>query len=257
VTFLALMAATAAAAQEPTQLGPRGDAWGPRLDSLTAQFASRGVWHGIDLGSPAFYLLADVAVWGRPVTAIGDWGVSLLPWALIVPDPRPGSPGGRLAGRLTLSRALGDDEASAAITAEYYRLPQTARDTSGFELGLHFNDIPFPWVPEVWPTFDVAMLHDFGLFDGTYADVRLKQTVGIQRLALWFEAGSSFSDYGSEWFRLHSFEGGLGAGIDLGGEPGMKAPGAGPWKFTFFASLLKPRERKVVAWASLGLAYIH
>jgi len=260
VLAIALAIPTARASARQVDIGPHGgNSWGPRLDSLSAGVATRGVWRGYDLGSPAVRGLVDFGIWGRPVTAAGDWGVSMLAQALVVPDPRASAAsGGRLARTAAIARRLDSDRAVLSLVVEGYALPQDDVDGGGIEAGLRVDGVQIPWpLGETRPALDAAVLVDRGHFDGTHTEVgaMLPLPANIFRLASFIGARVRADDYSGS-FEYRSFEASLGWNIDLGGD-GFQSPFAGPWKFTMTGSLLKPHGTPVVGWLDLGVAYIY
>jgi hypothetical protein len=268
--FVALVAALfvhgSAAAALQVDIGPqRGTKWGPRLDSVAAGLATRAVWHGFDLGSPALHAVADIGIWGRSVTAAGDWSVSLLASALIVPDPRASGPtgaftGGRIAGGPVLARRLGREGAALDLRIEAYHLPQDDVDSNGIESGLRLSGVQIPWpLGETRPALDAAVRFDRGRFDGKQAEagVTLPLIANIFRLASFVSGRVRANDYRDGSFNFDSWEATLGWNLDLGGGPDFRSPFAGPWKITMTGSLLKPRASAVAGWIQAGFAFIH
>jgi len=255
--LLTVVFAASAAAQEIPQFGGSRDVWGPRLDSIALTFATRAIWQGHDIGSPAGRAWMDIAIWGRPVAAAGNWGFSVRPYAVVVPDPGVGTLSGtRLGGEVAIERTLGDEDAIVTALTDYYFVLDDGRGGGDFAWGLRLRGVPIPWLPEIWPTIDAAVMHDEGRFDGTHATLGLTEAFGIGRIALWMVGRVHADSYGPRDFGYRAFEAGLGGSIDLGGSGEILDPGAGPFKLRADVSLLKRRAAGVAGWAAIGLIYM-
>jgi hypothetical protein len=226
--------------------------WGPRVDSLAFDFSSRALWRGFNLGAPGIRFAADLGLWGYSVTAAGRWGVSVLATGLIVPDMRPGAPfDRRMAARLAVSRRLELEDATIEFSSEAYQLTREEGGSAGAEIGLEVREVPIPWLPEVWPTLHAAVLRDFGRFDGTHAELGVRQTFGVARLALWAESRAMLHDLADGPFRYRATEAGLGVSFD-----GWLLE-SGTWRLSARGGIQKARKRSAVGCLAGSVAFIH
>lgn len=207
-----LAAAPAIVHAQPDIFGPRGSAWGPRLDTVGVSAASRVLWRGYDSGVGA-RAAAAIGIWGRSVTAAGAWHVSATTDAIAV-DRRAGA-GTRAEAALEVGRLLGGGTVISASGGGYW-LEVAPGDGIGAEFGLRVDAIPLPFVPEVWPTIHLRASRATGPLDATFLGALIRQEVGLQQYAVRLEIGADTDDASGDSFaspRWHG-EAGIARGID-------------------------------------------
>jgi hypothetical protein len=171
---------------QPDIFGPQRSAWGPRLDTIGVSAASRTLWRGYDLGL-GVHAGAAVGIWGRSVTSSGAWHISVAGDGFAV-DARSAG-GSRADAALEVGRLLGAAEAVASAWGGAYWV-DVPGDDLGAEFGVRIDDIPIPFVPEVWPTVHVRASRATGPLEGTFLGALIRQEVGIQQYAVRFEIGA-------------------------------------------------------------------
>jgi hypothetical protein len=210
-----LLGASPALAQDDPFGGPRGGAWGPALDSVAVGADTRAVWRGFELGGPGIDAVIDVAIWGRPVTAAGDWGLSLRALGLLVPDAHPGAViEDRVSADLDLVRRLGSRGATLHLVAGGYHLPDASEDETGAEVGARLQGVEIPWSGEVRPTLDFTALHDPVHFEGTHVEAGFGYFPGLLRVGLWIDARAWWNDYGDRDLQFQGWRAGAGVSLD-------------------------------------------
>lgn len=247
---LVLGGAGGVAAQDPDPFGRRASSGGPTLDSVVVAAAAGPTWRDLLLGPWGGRAFLDVALAGRPVTAVGAWGLSAHAEGTLVADARTRSPSdGHFGGGLTVSRYLTGEGAALTLAADAYHVPGADDEASGVEVGLAARNLVWHWgLEEVDPTVSVGVYRDFGRFDAFRADVDLNLGFGIQNVAFagfrdvaaWVAAHGAWSDYDGvddlAW-RL-----GLGGALDRG-----------LWALLFGGGVQDPLDAALRGWGELGI----
>lgn len=228
--------------------GPTRSAWGPALDSVSLGAGSRAVWRGFELGGPGMDAVVDIGLWGRPVIAAGDWGLSMRATGLLVPDPHPGAAmEDRVAVALDLARRLGTRGATLHLVADGFHLPDAADDDTGVELGARVRGVEIPWSGEVRPTLDFTILHDPVHFEGTHAEAGFGYFPGLLRVGLWIDARAWWNDYGGRDFHAQGWRAGAGIHLDA-------VPVGDRWiVLSVGGGAVEPDDSPVLGWLETSL----
>lgn len=224
VLLILTCASPAAAQKDKDPFARRPSTASAGLDSLVVAVSAQSTWRGFLFGTGGLRGFADFMLAGRPVTAIGDWGLSGHLAGTIVANERPRGPKGHVDGGLRVSRYFDGDDRAVSVVTEVY-----ASDVmDGVEIGVEVTGVEWDWgLEEVNPQFGGGLYRDLEGFDGVRAQLDFVLGFGIQNVAPWgfrdvggwIEAAGSWSDYrlreGTDPDEL-AWRAGVGLALDRG-----------------------------------------
>jgi hypothetical protein len=248
VTLTTIPAGGLAAQDDPFARQPSSA--GVALDSALVAGSLHPIWRGLLLGTVGVRAFVDVALAGRPVTAVGPWGLAAHVGGMVIGDRRSaGASPGHVEGGLTLSRYFTGDGAAGYLVLDGYHLPTADFAASGVEVGLGLADIVWEWgLEEVAPEIGLAVYRDWGRFDAFRADADFDLGFGIQNVAFggfrdvagWLSGRVTWSGYeaGDEF----AWRAGAGGALDRG-----------LWTLALSGGVQNPLDAGLGGWGELAL----